>query len=97
MLEKFEIIIEAVVKYIAAMEEEKLETLYPKLQLFIKGLLENNKIHSAMLSEFAYADYPELTLLGHNIYHCFKEKELTPDELYSGIRRFLRFEFDHEH
>lgn len=97
MLKKYEIIVEAITKYIAAMEEENLETLYPKLQLFIRGLLENNKVHSSMLSEFAYVGYPELTLLGHNIHLCFKEKEMTPDELYSVIRRFLSFELEHEH
>ena len=97
MLKKFEIVIEALTKYIQSLEDEELETLYPKLQLFIRGLIENNKIHSPMLSEFAYAGYPELTLLGHNIHLCFKEKELTPDELYSGIRRFLEFDFENEH
>lgn len=97
MLKKYEIIVEALTKYIQSLEDEKLEILYPKLQLFIRGLIENNKVHSSMLSEFAYAGYPELTLLGHNIHLCFKEKEMTPNELYSGIRRFLDFEFRHEH
>ena len=97
MLKKFEIAIEALTKYVQSLEDEKLEALYPKLQLFIRGLIENNKIHSLMLSEFAYAGYLKLTLLGHNIHLCFKEKELTPDELYSGIRRFLEFDFENEH